>query len=409
MIKRIITACVLAFALLLCCTAAAADGNAENSGGLVIAVASDLHYISPEINDNGEYFTHMMSEADGKLTVYCDEITDAFFDEIISLKPDVLLLTGDLSFNGALPSHERLAEKLALVEAAGIRVLVTTGNHDVYYPYAASFSGSSYTLLDETTAEQFRSVYAAFGYDEALSRDTASLSYTALLDPSTALLVFDTNAEGMECRLSEESLEWAEEQLETLTGSGIRVIAVGHQNLLRHSMFTYGYVIEEADRLKTMFEKYGVELMLSGHMHIQHTLTENGVTEIASSSLTVTPCQYGILTLRENGWDYELRRTDVAAWAEKNGSTDENLLNFRQYADDYMDAITARLCAAQLSDCDLTEEEKERMTEYMCAVNRMYFAGDLSGLSELDPDGSVRNLWLESGTMFGTYLLSMSM
>ena len=51
---------------------------AETPAELTICVASDIHYIAPELTDGGAYFTELIENADGKAMQYCEEITDAF-------------------------------------------------------------------------------------------------------------------------------------------------------------------------------------------------------------------------------------------------------------------------------------------------------------------------------------------
>ena len=407
--RRIISAVLALLVMMsLCACAFAEPPEITYKDNLTAVIASDLHYISPEINDNGEYFTKMMAEADGKVSIYCDELTDAFLSEVIEQKPDFLILTGDLSFNGELPSHMRLAEKLAVVEQHGIQVLVTTGNHDIEYYTAASFSGGGYTLLDPTGQAEFREIYAEFGYDEAEAADTDSLSYLYRAGENTWFIVLDTNTPGRECLVSDETLNWVEKQLAYVRAEGGTVIGIGHQNLMRHSMFSSGYVIDGADRLLDLYEKYGVELCFSGHLHIQHIMTGGNVTEITSSSLCVTPCQYGVLTLGDGKASYKTKPVDVSAWAEENGSTDANLLHFSDFAADYMDTITATDCEQTLAEADLTQVEKAAMTAYACEVNRMYFAGDLTGLEPLDPTGRLRELWTGTDAFFAVYLDSIT-
>ena len=72
---------------------------------MTIYIASDVHYISPELTDNGPYFTSLIKSADGKAMQYIEEITDAFIDQMIISNPDAVILSGDLTFNGAKESH----------------------------------------------------------------------------------------------------------------------------------------------------------------------------------------------------------------------------------------------------------------------------------------------------------------
>ncbi len=71
------------------------------------------------------------------------------------IKPDVLILSGNLSFNGAKASHEGLAAKLKAIEDSGVSVLVMPGNHDLYSRIAACFEGDDYTLVDNVSAGTF--------------------------------------------------------------------------------------------------------------------------------------------------------------------------------------------------------------------------------------------------------------
>ena len=65
------------------------------------------------------------------MVTYADEIIDEFIDVVKKEKPDIVVLTGDLSFNGEKGSHQGLADKLMKIKDAGITVAVIPGNHDV--------------------------------------------------------------------------------------------------------------------------------------------------------------------------------------------------------------------------------------------------------------------------------------
>ena len=175
--------------------------------------ASDLHYISETLTDHGRSFTDLLAQGDGKLTLYCEELTEAFLSEVIYRKPDALILSGDLTFNGAIQSHKALAEKLKQVEAAGIKVLVLSGNHDVDNQNAASFSKDSYTFVPHAESKDFREIYADFGFDEAIAQDSASLSYMYQLNDNTRILMLDTNSKEMPCKITDKTLLWLETQL----------------------------------------------------------------------------------------------------------------------------------------------------------------------------------------------------
>lgn len=398
---------MLALCLLLSCCGAAAVPDGKQPRACHVIVATDLHYISPEICDFGSYFTRMMDSADSKLTHYCEELTEAFLDEVIADKPAALLLTGDLSFNGARESHGALAEKLRRVEAVGVPVLVLTGNHDVYNRNAARFEGDSFTRLTPCTSDDFRAVYRDFGLGEALSVDTDSLSYLYPLNDSVWVLMMDFNTAHDFCGVSEETLRWTEEQLARAEREGKTLLAAGHQNLFAHSAFVSGYVIDGADTLAALLRTHGVPLFLSGHLHIQHWRTEEGLTEIATSALSVYPCQYGVLNVGEKSLRYETRRVDVPSWAAAQGMNDPVLLDFSAYAAQVMDVHTGRETEGELKALGFTEQERAEMIAYARELNKAYFSGDLRMADTWDPDGHIAALWAASGTLRDYYMRSV--
>lgn len=408
---RKISCLLLAAGMLFCCRAAAVettDTHGRGDASYRVIVASDLHYISSSICDFGPYFTRLMDSADSKLTRYCEELTEAFLSEVIAQKPEALLLTGDLSFNGARESHAALAEKLRCVETAGIPVLVLTGNHDVYNRNAARFEGDGFTRLTPCNTDDFRTLYAEFGMDEALSIDDDSLSYLYPLNDSTWVLMLDFNTAHDFCGISEESLAWVQRQLETAQQEKKQILAAGHQNLFAHSAFVSGYVIDRAQELAALLRQFEVPLFLSGHLHIQHWKTEDGLTEIATSALSVYPCQYGVLNMSPDTLRYETRRVDVPAWAAEQGMNDPALQEFPAYAAQVMDVHTSRETEGELKALGYSSEERAEMIAYACALNRAYFSGDLTAAETWDPDGRIAALWAASGTLRDYYMRSVT-
>lgn len=160
--------------------------------GKRIVLMTDIHYLADSLTDKGEEFQYMVEHGDGKLTNYVWEITDAAFEQVEALSPDVIILSGDLTLNGEKESHKELAKKLEQVEKDGIQVVVIPGNHDINNRNAASFDGRSRQMAEAVSANEFAEIYNDFGYDEALSRDPASLSYTYDLGPDMRLLMLDS-------------------------------------------------------------------------------------------------------------------------------------------------------------------------------------------------------------------------
>lgn len=398
---------VLPMMLLTLCAGLAfcAEGHAEaSSSGFRAVIASDLHYIAPELTDGGPGYQQTLKNGDSKFMPYVEEITDAFLDEVLLDPPDVVLLTGDLTFNGAEISHRRLAGKLQRLEDAGIPVLVLPGNHDVYNENAARYRGGSFERVPFADSESFAEIYRDFGPGEALSADSDSLSYVWQLNEQVWIMMLDENTAHDFCGLSDRSFQWIEAQLQKAREEGRFVLVAGHQNVFQHSIFRGGYVIQGAQRLQELLRRYGVPLCLSGHLHTQHVLSEDGLTEIATSALCSYPCQYAVLTAEDGRLRYGTRRLDLAAWAERNGRPDAVFQDFAGAAGAYMDAHFTPAGMAPLVDDPVLWAE---MLAYLQALNRAYFSGDLREIAALDPDGRLAGLWAEENGMTAWYLRSV--
>lgn len=340
-----------------------------------IMVASDLHYLSPKLTDHGEAFVKAIESSDGKVMMYIEELTDAFVDKVIEEKPDVLILSGDLTFNGEMESHNDFITKLSKVEDAGIPVLVIPGNHDIDNRSAALYRGDSVTSQTSITKLEFRKKYKRFGPEECISQDANSFSYMYAVRSDLRILMLDTNSDN-DNTASRGTLKWMRTQLEEAREAGARVITVSHQNTHRHnSVFWQGFVINNYKDVETLYEEFGVLCNFSGHMHMQH-IARDGVPEVATSALSLSPNQYGIITYDGQALRYENVRLSVSEWAKKNGSKDSNLLDFETYARDFFRNTTIAQNLEILSGTDLSEHEKETMAESFMQLNCAYFAGD---------------------------------
>lgn len=341
-----------------------------------IVFATDNHYLSPELTDGGQFFKDAVAQGDGKLVEYSQQINSAFFAEVIEKKPDLLVLGGDLTLNGAVQSHKDFAEMLRQVQKAGIQVLVIPGNHDVGREYAVRFVGDGAEPVEALSSQQFFEYYSSFGRDQAESQDESSFSYVYKAGNRLKLLMLDANCGGAGF-LKDGTLDWIGAQLKLAKRQGADVIVVCHQNLFAHnSLLTIGYQLYNAGELQALMEKYKVRLILSGHIHIQSAKTENGITEIVTSSLEMPPIQYGELTYDGQGVDYAVQQTDVSAWLKAHGQSSPELQDFGAFATEYYE-YTSRLKVEQrLAESPLPQEDKALIAEAFAKANTLYFAGE---------------------------------
>jgi 3',5'-cyclic AMP phosphodiesterase CpdA len=383
-----------------------------------IFLGTDIHYLSRELTDGGEYFQYMVEHGDGKVVTYVEQITDAFLETVIDRHPDVLILSGDLTLDGEKKSHEELAEKLYTVEEAGIPVLVIPGNHDINNRHAAAYIGNDRRPAEYTTPEEFREIYRDFGYDEAESEDRTSLSYTFDLDPSTRFLMIDSCIYQPRARvggaISDETYNWIEEQLEDAWDKGMNVIPVAHHNLLNESEieeYVIDCTIEHGEQFAEMLDEWDVSVFLSGHLHVQHAKrsgANRGVWEVVTSSLSTPACQYGVLNFRDNGdFAYHTDEVDVQSWALRNERSENDLLGFDAFKEPFLRRVFYNQAYDKLKTMpELTETQRVRMSELYSELNYHYYQGDAYQFREKIEASPSYSLWLEEGggTQLSDYL-----
>ena len=64
--------------------------------------------MSRKLTDKGSFFTDMVNSADGKNIIYIEEITDSFVTTIIKEKPEILIISGDLTFTRTIDFRARI-------------------------------------------------------------------------------------------------------------------------------------------------------------------------------------------------------------------------------------------------------------------------------------------------------------
>ncbi len=397
----------------------------ENPDKLSVLISSDIHYLATELNDQGEAFQKYISNSDGKYLRYIDEITNAFSDEVIAKKPEVLIISGDLTNNGEKESHEQLSGKLKEIEqAAGTKIYVIPGNHDINNPWARGFRESEQYVTASVSPEDFEKIYEDFGYQEAISRDEASLSYLAAPSKKLWFLMLDTciyefnelmGNPMMNGEISPETLTWIRECSERAKKENARLVAVMHHNLLDHSsVLNKGFTLNNNNEVLEVLRNCSIELVFSGHIHMQNIKASEDaepIYDIASGSLAVYPVQYGVLTFTaEEGFDYFTKVVDVKSWAKRKGSSDDNLLHFPEYSKKYYTEASMRKANESLVDTmDYTVDEKRLMAETMGILNLNYFAGTIDQIRDevLTSEGYL--LWetADSTLFMKNYILSV--
>lgn len=322
-----------------------------------IIQATDVHYQSADAEDDGAAFQLFVERCDGKVVKYLPQLLDAFMDQVIAEKPTALVLSGDITMNGEKINHKELAEKLHKVQDAGIPVLIIPGNHDINNPNAAVYFGDEKTSTDSVTPEEFYDIYHMYGYDQAISRDSASLSYVYQLDERNRLLMLDScqyePKNLVEGRIKAETLVWMDEQLKKAQEDGMQILPIAHHNLLAQSrMYTTQCAMDNNGEVIDLLQKYKIPLFLSGHLHVQRIRKHKaepgvaddayGIQEIITDAMSIPPCQYGVLQWNEDGsMEYSTESVDVSVWAKRTEQENTDLLDFVGWSEHYIQKLIA--------------------------------------------------------------------
>ncbi|MDP4089782.1 MAG: metallophosphoesterase [Bacillota bacterium] len=352
-------------------------------------VTSDIHYLAKDLTDGGEAFQKFFNTGDGRELNYIAPLLSAFTRDIKDKKPDVLIVSGDLTNNGEKESHLELAKRLEEIKKSGTLVYVIPGNHDILNPYARGFRGSEQYVTDSINDNDFSNIYGDFGYNDAVLRDSASLSYLAAPSEDVWLLMLDTakyesnmaagtpEADG---EIRSETFQWIKKCSALAKQHHARLIAVMHHSLMDHGAVTKDYTLNNSRQAIEAFQAADIELSLTGHIHLQdiksHESGGKTIYDIASSCFGKYPQEYGVLKYSSTGgFDYTTSPMDVEGWARETHSTDENLINFTAYSKDFLAKTSYSRVYFSLAGAGYTDEQIDSMFKTYNVLNQAYYEG----------------------------------
>lgn len=248
------------------------------------AVISDPHITLPETLWDSPNRFHLVEVSVSAL--------ESILAHLETLALDFLLLPGDLTQHGEWVNHYWLIERLKQLP---FPVYVVPGNHDII---ARDSSDCAIGLSD------FPKLYADFGYS-----DMNKPYYSREILPGVRLIGLNSNSYNEVGQLFEmgyidpEQLAWLDQELATI-GDDL-VLVMLHHNLLEH---LYGqaqnplgqrYMVSNRDRLISRLEATGVQLIFTGHLHVQNVACQNGLREIVTGSLVSYPHPYRVLEIEQ--------------------------------------------------------------------------------------------------------------
>lgn len=268
---------------------------------LDMAIMSDIHVLSGD--QMGTEYTLSLQEQEAKgqkMLVLSEALLKEGIDAVIAGKQEVLLVSGDLTDDGGRSSHEAVARELRRAEKSGVACYVINGNHDINNN-AKSYSGDSFSAVENVNAEQFAQIYADFGYNEAKDRHADSLSYIADLNKDYLLLAVDCCYYGddgnrHDSLVSDSLISWIENGLIKASEDNKKVLAMVHYPLAGHLtdlIDSNSMTVDKKAKISELFFKYGVNTVFTGHLHSQDIAAiQNDQEQTIYDVETASLCNY---------------------------------------------------------------------------------------------------------------------
>lgn len=296
-------------------------------------VVSDIHLLADSLkNHESEEYRNFVKNSHkeyNEVNSLVNNALDGILRNAVEDGATYVLLPGDLTKDGEIESHRQLAEMLAdFEEESGIPVYVIPGNHDINNSNAITYENGFEEPAEKTSPEQFREIYADFGYDEADSVFTPAqgnkggmLSYTIdlgdykLIAIDSCIYSLDNGSEEEDEHetagvIGDDLLEWIVDECEEAEENGQTVVAMQHHNLIPHMEIeeaTFApFVVKDWVRIADTYADAGMHYVFTGHLHsndVASHVSDNGETvyDILTPTLTGFPNYYKIVDFTTNG------------------------------------------------------------------------------------------------------------
>lgn len=276
-------------------------------------LVTDTHYFEPSLGAEGKaYERYMMREQ--YFMKKSSAIIKTVFDDIVRDKEtEFVLIPGDLSKNGEIESHKSFIKELNRLKGAGKKVFVITAGHD-YGEKSRAFKNDEQIEVEGTDFRELYNLYYEFGYSQAIAVDENTLSYVAPLEGNLRLLAINCDSPGNpKGAIDERLMVWIKEQADKAKADGCRMIAINHYPIIP-SVPVFDLVgdakIKDWRNVASFLADNGIELILTGHMHIQSInefVSEKGnrLVDVCTACLVGSPAKYRKITLTDSKAEVE--------------------------------------------------------------------------------------------------------
>ncbi len=266
---------------------------------------TDTHYFEPSLGASGAAYDEYMKREQYFMAESSDIVKNVFAKLAEDKSIDTVIIPGDLSKNGEIESHKSFIKELCKLKEAGKKIYVITAGHD-YGEYSRAFVNDECIQVEGTPFNQLYDLYYDFGYSEALAVDKRTLSYVAEVADGVRMLAINCDSEGRrKGSIDDEMYEWMQIQLDEAQKDGCSVFAICHYPIIP-PVPVFDLVgdakLREWRKVASFLADSGVELVLTGHMHIQSVnefISEKGnmLVDVCTACLVGSPAKYRKITV----------------------------------------------------------------------------------------------------------------
>ncbi|MBQ6164949.1 MAG: metallophosphoesterase [Clostridia bacterium] len=311
---------------------------------------TDTHFFKNSIGAFGEEYEKFM-DFEQKCYAETQAINEAVFDWLTDAdEADIVLIAGDLSFNGEKESNEAFSKLLSeFREKSGKRVYVITAGHD-YNDSPFGFNESGRFTPEGTKFEELFAYYKNFGFADAIAVNEQHFSYVAELSDDVRLLALcNDSPDAKHIAYDDEFLAWIAAQAKKAQDDGKMMIAMEHYPVLAGqpllALIPDARQPESKKLIDTLADN-GVHLIFTGHMHNQsintvETEKGNRFYDVCTGSTIGCPAFLRLVTLPdEHTAQIESIPIPDFKW-EKNGLSGEEYLQaqFDRMIHTYIDCM----------------------------------------------------------------------
>ena len=271
-------------------------------------VMADPHFFDTALGCSGKEYEDFM-HYEQKCFAETESINKSVFEFLKKAnEADIVLIVGDLVFNGEKKSHEGFLKLLYDLKNSGKKIYVVTADHDFQRKREDTFAfGEKGRYSPEhTERDELIDMYRDFGFGDAIALDEEHLSYVAQLSDDVRLMALncDIKKDG-KYHFFEEQREWIEKQAEKAREDNQTIVAMCHYPILPgQPLFSLisPMLIRDAHKFACFLADNGIHIIFTGHMHnqsINELVSEKGnkLYDITTGSIIADPAFIRLVTV----------------------------------------------------------------------------------------------------------------